>query len=67
MIEGLNQKDEELIKNLITELQRCTAEERKRILNLTLVYSRLPGNHDWTADMMFLGAFRELITRFEGV
>ena len=66
MIEGFSQKDEELIMNMVTELMSCTAEERKSILQSTLLFM-VPGNSDWTADKMFVGALREFIVRFKGV
>ena len=64
MIEGLNPRDEELITNMVTELKRCTAEERKSILRNTLLF--MASGSNWTADKMFVGALREFIARFKG-
>lgn len=64
MIEGLNPRDEELITNMVTELKRCTAEERMSILRRTLLF--MTTGSDWTADKMFVGALREFIARFKG-
>lgn len=73
MIEGLNQKDEELILNLVSGLIGCSSEERKALLKATLdmavgdKITLFDDNGEMTDCGLFVGALREMILSFKGV